>query len=102
MLLNMSVPKTVAVPAVGSNRPVNMEIVVVLPAPLCPSKAKIYPLYMVRSVPLTAFLGPNSLTKPLTIKQSLSTSYFLQASDTGSNLVRSAIASASMSRRCYS
>jgi len=34
-------PKTEAFPFVASIRPVSMEIVVVLPAPLCPRRAKI-------------------------------------------------------------
>jgi hypothetical protein len=37
----MLMPKTSACPFVGSINPVNIEIVVVLPAPLCPRRAKI-------------------------------------------------------------
>jgi len=37
----MLIPKTSACPFVGSISPVNIEIVVVLPAPLWPSRANI-------------------------------------------------------------
>lgn len=47
MLSKISKPSTVAWPSVGSISPVNILIVVVFPAPLCPNSAKIYPLYMV-------------------------------------------------------
>ena len=39
--LKISCPNTSALPDVGCNRPVNIERVVVFPAPLCPNKAKI-------------------------------------------------------------
>jgi hypothetical protein len=34
-------PKTVASPEVGGRRPTSIEMVVLLPAPLCPSKIQI-------------------------------------------------------------
>ncbi len=37
--------------------PVSMDMVVVFPAPLCPSRAVIWPLYMLRFKLSTAFLG---------------------------------------------
>lgn len=39
--VSTSNPNTVAEPSVISNKPVNIEIVVVLPAPLCPNNAYI-------------------------------------------------------------
>jgi hypothetical protein len=44
---------------------VSIEIVVVFPAPLWPSKAKIYPLNMVMSISFTAIKSPNSFLNPL-------------------------------------
>jgi hypothetical protein len=52
----MSCPIKDALPSEGYNKPVNIEIVVVLPAPLCPSKAKICPLYIVNEASETATL----------------------------------------------
>lgn len=37
----MSMPKTFAIPSDFERRPVNILIVVLLPAPLCPSKTNI-------------------------------------------------------------
>mmetsp|Transcript_27002 Transcript_27002/g.89627 ORF Transcript_27002/g.89627 Transcript_27002/m.89627 type:complete len:238 (-) Transcript_27002:1832-2545(-) len=62
-------PATVASPDVGATMPVSMLTVVVLPAPLCPSSAKIWPSYIVSSRFATAtFMPPgvsNSLRRPL-------------------------------------
>ena len=52
-------PPTVISPAVESIRPVSIEIVVVFPAPLCPSKAVIYPSYISKFKSSTA-LTPSS------------------------------------------
>jgi len=77
-------PKTVALPLLASNRPVNIEIVVVFPAPLCPSKAKIYPLYIVILVSSTATLSPNTFLKPRIFKHSFDYSCLLRTSGTAS------------------
>ena len=61
-------PITSAFPEEGSIKPVSIDKVVVLPAPLCPRRAKIYPLYIVMLVPLTAILSPNFLTRFLICK----------------------------------
>ena len=53
---NISRLKTEAVPEVAGYIPVRIDIVVVFPAPLCPSKAKICPLYIVNETSLTASL----------------------------------------------
>lgn len=71
MLLKMSIPNTSAAPSSAGIRPVNMDKVVVLPAPLCPKSAKIYPLYMVMLVPFTATLSPNLFTSPQILRHSL-------------------------------
>jgi hypothetical protein len=54
---------TCADPEVGGNSPVRMDIVVVLPAPLCPRSAVICPLYMLSVNPSTATLVPVELFK---------------------------------------
>ena len=63
-------PLMYASPAVGFSRPVSMEMVVLFPAPLCPSKQKIWLSYMVRLRWFTAYFLvrplPNVLTKFLT------------------------------------
>ena len=46
--------------------PVRMEMVVVLPAPLCPSNAVICPRRAANCKPSTAVLPPNLFTSPLT------------------------------------
>ena len=51
-------PSMMADPAVGGNKPVSIPIAVVFPAPLCPSKAVIWPEYMVRFRPSTAVFTP--------------------------------------------
>ena len=67
-------PSMIADPAVGGNKPVNIPIAVVFPAPLWPNKAVIWPEYIVRFKPSTAVLMPvgveNSLYK-LTISTHL-------------------------------
>jgi hypothetical protein len=60
--------------------PVNIDKVVVLPAPLWPKRAKIYPLYIVIFIPLTATLVPNLLIRPLIFKHSLFASYLFKES----------------------
>jgi hypothetical protein len=47
---------------------------------LCPKSANIYPLYIVRSNPFTAFLSPNYFFKFLIFKQSLFCSCFFKES----------------------
>ena len=49
-----STPAIMTVPALGSARVVQMEIVVVLPAPFGPSNPKIAPASTFRSMPSTA------------------------------------------------
>ena len=56
--VSMLLPSTCAEPEVGGNRPVKMDIVVVFPAPLWPSNAVIWPLYMFSVSPSTATLEP--------------------------------------------
>src|SRR3990170_6231776 len=51
-------------PASGRSRPVTIERVVVLPAPLGPTIPKIDPACTVRSMPATATVSPNRLTSP--------------------------------------
>ena len=52
----MSTSSSCACPPVGLSNPVSVDIVVVLPAPLWPSKAKIYPEYIVIEALSTATL----------------------------------------------
>ena len=59
MSTQMSWPLTTAVPDVGGKSPVSMEIVVVLPAPLWPSRAVIWPSYMEMDRSFTASFFPN-------------------------------------------
>jgi hypothetical protein len=69
MFCSISIPNTLAYPEVGSSKPVRIEMVVVLPAPLCPNKAKICPSYIVILVSLTAsFPSSNIFFNPLTLK----------------------------------
>ena len=49
----MSRPSMITVPSVGGNKPQSMEIVVVLPAPLGPSKPKISFLLIENDIPFT-------------------------------------------------
>ncbi len=65
MALRGVCPKTVTEPAVGSERPRIMSIVVVLPAPFGPRKATISPGRMSRSIPRTAWTEPKSLRSPV-------------------------------------
>jgi len=83
----MLIPNTSAFPSVGSINPVNIDNVVVFPAPLCPKSANIYPLYIVRSNPFTAFLSPNYFFKFLIFKQSLFCSCFFKESYTSSKFL---------------
>ena len=53
----MSAPNTRASPDVGMTRPISMEMVVVLPAPLPPSSAVIAPLCKVKLMPSTAAMS---------------------------------------------
>src|SRR5690554_4826979 len=63
----MSWPSTSTVPDVGISRPSSIEIVVVLPAPLPPSRATVVPRATVKSRPATASTLPNRLTRPSTL-----------------------------------
>lgn len=56
--VSILLPSTWAEPEVGGKRPVKMDIVVVFPAPLWPSNAVIWPLYMFRVSPSTATFEP--------------------------------------------
>lgn len=51
-------PLMCAEPEVGGKRPVKIEMVVVFPAPLWPSRAVICPLYICSDSPSTATLEP--------------------------------------------
>ena len=51
-------PSTVAVPAVGLRIVESMRSVVVLPAPLAPSRPKISPVRQSKSMPRTARTSP--------------------------------------------
>jgi hypothetical protein len=65
MALRGVCPKTVTEPAVGSDKPRIMSIVVVLPAPFGPRKATISPCRISRSMPRTACTDPKSFRKPV-------------------------------------
>src|SRR5512136_2544337 len=52
-----------AVPDVGGKMPVSMEMVVVLPAPLGPSRPKTSPSWTEKLMPLTASWPPYFLTR---------------------------------------
>lgn len=55
-------------PAVGLNNPVSMLMVEVLPAPLWPNRQKIWSLYILRFMPLTAFVPSGYyMVRPSTI-----------------------------------
>lgn len=54
----MGLPRTLAVPEVGSMRPISMRMVVVLPEPLGPRNPKTLPRGTVRSSPFTASWPP--------------------------------------------
>src|SRR6185312_15720250 len=62
----MSCPSTSAWPAVGSRRPSSMEMVVVLPAPLPPSRATMRPSATVNEMPFTAGTSLKRLVSPRT------------------------------------
>ena len=51
-------PSMWAEPEEGGNKPVNIDIVVVFPAPLCPRRAVIWPLKMLSESSSTATLDP--------------------------------------------
>src|SRR5580693_8046977 len=57
-------PAILAQPCVGATKPVKSRIVVVLPAPLGPRKATIWPLGMENVTSRTARNGPNCLLSP--------------------------------------
>mmetsp|Transcript_169578 Transcript_169578/g.538388 ORF Transcript_169578/g.538388 Transcript_169578/m.538388 type:complete len:301 (-) Transcript_169578:1766-2668(-) len=57
-------PKMVQDPRVGGSNPQSMASVVVLPAPLWPSSAKISPCNMIKSKDLTAWKFPKTLQRP--------------------------------------
>jgi hypothetical protein len=54
----MSAPNTRASPEVGITSPISMEMVVVLPAPLPPSRAVMEPSPSVKLMPSTAVTSP--------------------------------------------
>jgi hypothetical protein len=56
--VRMSAPAMRAVPRLGGTTPQAIEIVVVLPAPLGPSRPKISPRDSVRSIAWTAVRAP--------------------------------------------
>src|SRR6185437_11665574 len=62
----MSSPRMVTLPAVGTTRPIRMESVVVLPAPLPPRRAAVAPRGTVKSMPATATAVFQRLTRPET------------------------------------
>ena len=64
MALRGDWPSTLTVPAVGSDNPRIMSMVVVFPAPLGPRNATISPGRMVRSMPRTACTDPKSFRSP--------------------------------------
>mmetsp|Transcript_8940 Transcript_8940/g.8835 ORF Transcript_8940/g.8835 Transcript_8940/m.8835 type:complete len:204 (-) Transcript_8940:1262-1873(-) len=84
----ISSPSMVADPAEGGVSPVNMEIAVVLPAPLCPKRAVICPEYMFKFKPSTATFFPvfvlNSFTRSLISTQVLSSTCAFRLSVTPS------------------
>ena len=59
----MEWPPMKASPALGATRPLIMEMVVVLPAPLGPSRLKISPRRIVRFTSLTAWSSLPSLRR---------------------------------------
>ena len=63
----MLFPSTWAEPEEGGNKPVSIDIVVVLPAPLCPSRAVIWPLKMFKDSSSTATLDPVEVFKVKTV-----------------------------------
>ena len=64
----MGMPKAVMLPASGAVNPKHMRMVVVLPAPLGPIKAWIWPRLTLRLTPLTATKPLNSFTSSLVFK----------------------------------
>src|SRR5579863_6659469 len=62
-----SKPATVAVPAVGGMKHVNMRIVVVLPAPLGPKKPTIWPFWISKEMWSTAVLRAYLFVSSLTV-----------------------------------
>jgi hypothetical protein len=59
-------PPIMASPPVGMKRVESIEMAVVLPAPLGPSKLKISPSLISNEIPFTAVKSPNFLTRFLT------------------------------------
>ena len=76
----MFMPNTFALPSDGSINPVNIDSVVVFPAPLWPSSANICPLYRVKSNPFTAILSPKFFLSYLIIRHSFCVSYYFKDS----------------------
>ena len=62
----MSKPATVPFPPVGCDKPHNMRMAVVFPAPLAPRKPKISPCLTLNEIWSTAVKLPNCLVKPST------------------------------------
>ena len=71
----------------GSINPVNIDNVVVFPAPLCPKRANIYPLYIVKLAPLTAILFPKYFFKFFIERHSFFFSCLFKDSETGSKFL---------------
>ena len=62
----MECPQMVASPVVGVYKVDSMEMVVVFPAPLGPSRLKISPSLISKEIPLTAVKSPYFFTRLLT------------------------------------
>ena len=67
LLASMGCPSNVALPSVGSSKPVSIFMVVDLPQPLEPKKPKISPFGMVKVTLSTEIKSPNFLVNPLAI-----------------------------------
>lgn len=80
--LKTSTPITLATPFDLLNIPERQLIVVVLPAPLWPNKAKIYPAYMFIDKFSIATKLPNTFLKPLTSRNLFSSSSQIKVSGT--------------------
>mmetsp|Transcript_19975 Transcript_19975/g.36281 ORF Transcript_19975/g.36281 Transcript_19975/m.36281 type:complete len:217 (-) Transcript_19975:1716-2366(-) len=87
--VRMSFPATKAVPDEGATIPVSMEMVVVLPAPLCPKRAVTWPLYIDKDSPSTAVFVPKVLDRFRSCTHRPSFSCSFKASDTGSIGIKS-------------
>src|SRR5205823_9252635 len=73
--LGTSSPTSLIDPAFGSVRPRQQRSVVVLPAPLGPSRPKHSPRWIEKSRPFTTSLSPYDLRKPTTDNTTLSSAF---------------------------